>query len=79
VKGTSNASNIGKNIMQKIGRSIAALLGLDNPDKYTGHVFRRSSVCMMANTGASLMQLKAHTGHKSDTTVQGYFDTSTHM
>mmetsp|Transcript_17937 Transcript_17937/g.39768 ORF Transcript_17937/g.39768 Transcript_17937/m.39768 type:complete len:266 (+) Transcript_17937:988-1785(+) len=37
VKATSNAANIGRNIMSKIGCSIAVLLELENPAKYTGH------------------------------------------
>jgi hypothetical protein len=62
--------------LAKFSKQIAETLKLPNPTKYTSHSFKRSSITWMADEGLSLPQIKAATGHKSDTVVQQYIDTS---
>lgn len=70
---------IGKETAAKYGKRIAHLLHLSEPNTYTGHTWRRTSITFMANSGLSLAQIKSVSGHKSDTVVQGYIDKSMHM
>ena len=37
---------------------IATFLGLSEPETYTGHSYRRSGATMMANSGATITDLK---------------------
>jgi len=55
---------------------IAEDLGLPNPQHYTGHCMRRSSITTAADKGLSLPQIKAISGHKSDNVVQSYISKS---
>ena len=57
-------------------RIIARFLKLPNPELYTGHCFRRSSVTQLANSGGDLTTIKRHGGWKSSTVAEGYIDTS---
>ena len=66
------AANVGKNSLAQMPSKIAAYLGLDDAGKYTGHAFRRTAASIAAHNGASLVELKALTRHKSDTVLQGY-------
>lgn len=70
---------IGEHTAAKIGIFIAKLLNLSEPENYTGHCWRRTATTFAANAGLPLPQIKALTGHKSDTVVQGYIDRSAHM
>jgi integrase len=67
---------IGKNTLSKYPRNIAAILHLKDPENYTGHCFRRSSITFLADAGLSLPQIKNVSGHRSDTVVTGYIDNS---
>ena len=58
---------------------IAEALGLPNPHHYTGHCLRRTSITHAADKGLSLPQIKAISGHKSDTVVQSYISKSDAM
>ena len=39
-----------------------------------GHLWRRTAVTLMAESGNTLVEIKSVTGHNSDTVVQGYID-----
>jgi integrase len=79
VHATFRSANVGKTVIANVGKMIATALKLPEPEKYTGHVFRRTGITLMANTGASLVQIKAYSGHHSDAVAQRYVDTSTAM
>lgn len=67
---------MGKNNIAKIPKEIAQFLGLPEYEKYSGHSFRRSSLTILANTGASLLTLKRHGNHKSAKVCEGYIQES---
>ena len=71
--------NIGHNVTAKTGVRIATKLGLNNPELYTGHTFRRTYATICAEGGMQLAAIKQITGHKSDTVAQRYIDHSDHM
>ncbi len=52
------------------------MLELPNQELFTGHCWRRTAVTNLANKGHTLPQIKAVTGHESDTVVQGYIEKS---
>jgi integrase len=79
VHATFRSANVGKSFIANVGKMIATALKLVEPERCTGHVFRRSGITLMANTGASLVQIKAYSGHHSDAVAQRYVDTSTTM
>lgn len=53
---------VGKNTFSDTAKRIARLLGLDQPDLYTGHCFRRSAATMCAEMGMTLPEIKLVTG-----------------
>ncbi|KAK4874768.1 hypothetical protein RN001_014128 [Aquatica leii] len=55
-------------------KSIATFLNLPNPENYTGHCFRRSSVSELANRGGNLITIRKHGGWKSSAVAEGYID-----
>ena len=57
-------------------KTIAVWLGLENPELYTGHTFRRSSATLLANSGANITTLKRHGGWKSEQVAEGYIEDS---
>ena len=65
---------IGKNTLADAGKKLAGILGLPDHDAYTGHCWRRTAVTLACEKGLTLPQIKALTGHRSDTVVQGYID-----
>jgi hypothetical protein len=67
---------LGKNSAADIGKKVGILLGMKNAYLLTGHCFKRTSITWCADAGMSIPQIKAHTGHKSDTVVQGNVDQS---
>jgi len=67
---------VGKNTISTYGKRIATMLRLENPDGYTGHCWRRTATTLCAEAGLSIPQMKAVTGHRSDTVLQGYIDNS---
>jgi hypothetical protein len=67
---------IGHNTAANYGKVIAGLLKLPEPERYTGHCWRRTATTFAADKGLTLPQIKVLTGHKSDTVVQGYIDNS---
>lgn len=67
---------VGINSFSKIPSLIATYLNLPNPKNYTGHAFRRSSACLLVDSGGDIIQLKKHGGWKSSTVAEGYVDDS---
>lgn len=53
-------------------RDIAVYLGLDDPNTFTGHAFRRTSATLLAHAGGNMIRMKELGGWKSDATAQGY-------
>ena len=51
---------LGRNMLAGKGKEIANLLGLENPNKYTTHTWRRSSATLMANEGATREDMRGH-------------------
>lgn len=69
-------SPIGINTVGKVPKNIATFLKLCNPELFTGHCFRRSSVTHLANSGGDLITIKRHGGWKSSAVAEGYIDVS---
>lgn len=67
---------MGRNLLAKIPSFIADFLGLQNPEKYTSHCFRRSAATVMADSGATLPSLKRQFRWKSDSVAMTYIDQS---
>ncbi|KAJ8685521.1 hypothetical protein QAD02_021314 [Eretmocerus hayati] len=63
---------MGINKIGQMPKRIATWLGLENPEEYTGHSFRRTSATLLANAGASMTTMKRHGGWNSSTTAEGY-------
>ena len=63
---------MGVNYLAKTGRMLAAELGLEDPDAYTGHCFRRTAATEAANAGANTLQMKRHFGWKQESTALKY-------
>jgi integrase len=74
--GKAACQNVGINTIGKIPEDIATFLGLENPEKYTGHSFRRSSASWLADSGADKDTIMRHGGWKSSTVAEGYIETS---
>jgi hypothetical protein len=70
---------IGKNSLSKFGKQVAKLLGKRDWESFTGHCWRRTAATICADSGFSIPEIKNVTGHKSDTVVQGYVDSSMRM
>eukprot|EP01083_Nonionella_stella_P023578 65244_1 len=51
---------------------VASLLGLKNPHLYTGHSMRASSASAAADEGATMIELQAHGGWKSQKVAKSY-------
>lgn len=66
-----NIAQIGKNVLSNFGKRVALFLHLKEPERYTGHCWRRTGITLAANAGLTIPQLKVLSGHKSDTVVQG--------
>jgi integrase len=65
-------SPISKNTMASFPRLVAEWLKKDNPKVYTGHSLRATSATILADSGASLENLKRHGGWKSTSVAEGY-------
>ena len=65
-------SPIGVNYLYAVGKDIAAFLELPDPSRYTGHCFRRTSVTVMANAGATVLELKQKCHWKNDKMANVY-------
>ncbi|XP_066583293.1 tyrosine recombinase XerC-like [Prorops nasuta] len=67
---------VGKNKIAGIPKEIARFLGLNNPDSYTGHCFRRTSATLLADAGANITLIKRHGGWRSEGVAEGYIEES---
>jgi hypothetical protein len=67
---------MGINTISQIGQKVTYFLGLNNPEAYTSHSFRRTGSTLLANEGISLFNLKRFGRWKSDSVAQRYVDTS---
>jgi integrase len=51
---------IGKFTLGKIGKEIAKVLKKPDPEKFTGHCWRRSAATAAADNGATTMMMRTH-------------------
>jgi hypothetical protein len=58
---------------------VAFLLGFENWKEFTSHCLRRTAITFGADAGMTMPQLKAMSGHKSDTSCEGYIARSMPM
>ncbi|KAL1514369.1 hypothetical protein ABEB36_003637 [Hypothenemus hampei] len=75
-RGKCIPSPIGINKIGEVPKNIAKFLKLPNPEKYTGHCFRRSSASNLANKGGDLLTIKKFAGWKSSAVAESYVDAS---
>ncbi|XP_051167287.1 uncharacterized protein LOC127285356 [Leptopilina boulardi] len=68
---------IGINTVGSMPRKVAEFLGLKDPQEYKGHSLRRTSATVLADTGATTLDLQRFGGWKSATVAQSYVDDST--
>ena len=57
---------LGRNMFSLMGKEIASLLELEDPNKYTTHTWRRSSATLMAHEGASKEDMRGHFAWNSE-------------
>lgn len=67
---------IGRHKFLSIPKKIAEFLNLPEPEKYTGHSFRRTSATLLADAGADIITLKRHGGWRSANIAEGYVQES---
>ena len=75
-KGKCSAQRIGSHSIAAPPSQIASFLKLPEPDKYTGHAFRRTAASALVEQGGDLLDLKQLGGWKSDSVAQGYVEDS---
>jgi hypothetical protein len=75
-KGRCFNQNIGINIIGQIPSKIAQFLGKNDPKRYTGHSFRRTSATLLADSGGNITCIKRHGGWKSTSVAEGYIEDS---
>jgi integrase len=68
--------SVGIHTIGGMPKQIALFMGLQAPDKYTGHSFRRTSATLLANAGADLLVLKRHGAWKSSSVAEKYIEDS---
>lgn len=68
--------SMGINFIYKIPRCVAEALQLPNPERFTGHAFRRSAATNAADSGANSVELRRHFGWKDDQTANKYLQES---
>ena len=69
---------IGKNMLSQIGIQFASELGLQNPETYTGHCWRRSCGTSASDAGVNVTTLMALMGWTSPKTAMEYVSKSKH-
>lgn len=67
---------VGKGKIGAIPKDIAIYLKLEDPERYTGHAFWRTSATILVDQGADEQTLKRHGGWKSSNVAQGYINES---
>jgi hypothetical protein len=71
-------SNIGKNMLSRVGIEFATELGLQNPEFYTGHCWRRSCGTSASDAGVNVTTLMSLMGWASPKTAMEYVSKSRH-
>ena len=66
----------GHNSISQFPKKIATFLKLPQPERFTGHSFRRTAATLLVNSGGDVLQLKRLGGWKSSTVAEGYVDVS---
>jgi hypothetical protein len=69
----------GKEWISDVPKRVAEYLHLEEPEKYTGHTFRRTCAQWAVNSGMTETQMQHHFGWKSATMVTKYSKYSTHL
>ncbi|KAF2898250.1 hypothetical protein ILUMI_07928 [Ignelater luminosus] len=59
-----------------MAKEVATYLKLPNPESFTGHTFRRSSVALLIDRGGNITDLKRHGWWKSTSVAESYIDES---
>ena len=67
---------MGTNMISKVPHDIAKCLGLDNVPGYAFHSFRRTAATVVADQGATSLQMQQHFGWKNDKMSMEYMSTS---
>lgn len=67
---------IGKNKVADFSKDVARAIGLPDPERFTSHSYKRTSLTFMGDSGLSISEIKAASGHKSDYVVQQYIEKS---
>jgi integrase len=67
---------MGKNTIRAIPKKIAQTLNLNDPERFTGQCFRRTSATSAVDSGISLQNLKRHGSWKSSSVAEGYVGNS---
>ena len=67
---------IGKQTAANYGKDIARIIGLPNPDSYTGQCWRGTSATYCADGGMTELEIMNVTGHKSAKSARVYIDNS---
>ncbi|KAB0804760.1 hypothetical protein PPYR_01730 [Photinus pyralis] len=75
-KGKCVAQPAGMHTIGGVPRKVAEFLGLDHPEKYTGHCLRRSGASMVAESAGNLLPVKQIGGWKSSRVAEGYIEAS---
>ena len=70
-------TNIGHNPLGEAGKILAAKINLTDSNEYSGHCWRRTPITRAVDAGLTRDQLKRLSGHRSDTVLQRYIDSST--
>ena len=65
LKASYGSAVMGKNYLANTGKVVAVKLGLETPEKYTGHIFRRSSASTSATEGATVTDHMCHHNWKN--------------
>lgn len=65
---------MGIHFLSKINFKVAKFLKLPNPERYTGHCFRRSSANALAEAGCSTTALKKHFNWQNEGTALQYVE-----
>jgi hypothetical protein len=69
---------IGKNMLSQVGIQLASELGLQHPETYTGHCWRRSCGTSASDAGVNVTTLMALMGWTSPKTAMEYVSKSKH-
>ena len=75
-KGKCTVQPIGKNKIAGMPEEIAAWLKLPNPEKYTGHAYRRTAATLLATGGGTMFDLKLLGGWLPDKVTGEYVENS---